>query len=325
MRSYLSTPRATRTVLERHGLATKKRLGQHFLVSDAVIGKILDRAGVQAGETVLEVGPGIGTLTVALLGVGADVVAVERDEDLPSVLAETTMPSEILKQQGDSPADAASCGSFALIVADALTLDAGTLAAACRASNIATQPAKLVANLPYAVAATLVLDYLMRFEFLEQATVMVQSEVADRMMARPGSKDYGSYTVKLRLYAEATDSFKVAPGNFFPPPRVDSTVITLKRVTRCDVDGTPLTPARLRAAALMADAAFAQRRKTIRNSMVGYLAGSADAAVAAAGGAAPLVDRLLQQTGIAPTLRGERLEVDAFLALGAAFAQITGR
>lgn len=172
--SSLATPSATRDVLARFGLAPKKAFGQNFLVNDAVVGRILDLAAVEPSDTVLEVGPGIGTLTHALLQRAGRVISVERDADLTEVLRYTL--SELEQR-------------FCLVHKDALDLQEADLKGA--------RPDKLVANLPYAVAATIVLDYLVRFSFLESATVMVQREVAERMAAKPGRKDYGAYTVKL--------------------------------------------------------------------------------------------------------------------------------
>jgi len=316
--SPLATPRRTREVLERYGLATKKSLGQHFLVNDAIIGKILTLADVTAGETILEVGPGIGTLSVALLRAGAHVVAIERDRDLVPVLAESTVEC-----RRDLSAD--DEGAFALISDDALLVTADQLRAAIEDAGIPSLPTKLVANLPYAVAATVVLDFFQRFDFIHEETVMVQTEVAERMMAQPGSKEYGAYTVKLRLYADARGFFRVGATNFFPPPRVDSTVIRLVRNDVAETVGMTETGMNaaadnidlLEAACLMADAAFAMRRKTIRNSMIGYLSSNAlvlDCSKAAT--ATELVDALLSQAGIAPTVRGETLEPADYLALG---------
>lgn len=280
--SPLASPSATIAVLERHGLYTKKSLGQHFLVDDNVVGRILQLARLQGDETVVEVGPGIGTLTVALCERAGAVVAVERDADLLPVLAETTV----------------GCARFALVRGDAVAVTRDELSAPFG------EPSALVANLPYQVAATVVLRFFELLPSLEQATVMVQAEVADRMFAVPGSKDYGAYTVKLRLHAAPAGRFAVARGCFLPPPRVDSAVIRLER--------RPLSNdlALVEAASKIADAAFAQRRKTLRNSL--------RSALGARGIAPETIDSALEATGIDGAVRAETLPPEAFLELAQA-------
>ena len=204
-------------------------------------------------------------------------------------------------------------------------------------------PSKLVANLPYAVAATVVLDYFESFPFLDSATIMVQKEVADRMAAAVGTKNYGAYTVKLGLYVEPAGRFAVGPGNFFPPPRVDSAVIRLNRRVPLMADGAPASPEVIAAAALMADAAFTNRRKTIANSCKTYFSGRGSLLLGASGSSAGLravdgalsggvggafvldgadiVDHLpaiFDAAAIDPRRRGETLTQQEFLALGAA-------
>ncbi len=293
--SPFSTPSATREVLERHGLYTKYGLGQNFLVNDDVLRKIVDLAEVQDSDHVLEVGPGIGTLTAALLQYAGHVTAIEKDYDLPAVLEDTLAPWK---------------DSFTLLNMDALDVRSEDFSA----TNL---PTKLVSNLPYAVAATVVLDYLQRFDFLQSATVMVQKEVADRMMAKPGSKTYGAYTVKLSLYAKPVGRFLVAPGNFFPPPHVDSAVIRLDRSLACDKDGMPLSPALLEASCTMADAAFATRRKTLSNSCKTYFSGNPDIQSA--------LPKLFEQADIDPRRRGETLDLQEFIRLGRALMGIMSR
>lgn len=282
MYSFLANVRATRETLERHGLATKHRLGQNFLVSDAVIGKILDLAELSPNDTVLEVGPGIGTLSVALLSTGARVTAIEADRTLEPVLAET-------------------CASerFSLVLGDALKVDFAALE---------PRPTKFVANLPYQVAATLILRVLEELPSVQRLVVMVQAEVADRIAAAPGGRDFGAYTAKLGLYGHVTGRFEVAPGNFFPPPHVDSAVVRIDRDPLCDAAGEALSPETLAATARVIEAAFAQRRKTIRNSMAG--AGFDKAAL----------DAAFAQADIAPTSRAEKLSTTDFVRLASALA-----
>ena len=286
--SPYSTPSATREVLERHGLYTKYGLGQNFLVNDDVIRKIVELADVQPTDHILEVGPGIGTLTAALLPRAAYVTAIEKDHDLPSVLADTLAPWS---------------DKFTLINEDALKLERIPEVEQKPGSCSTAASNKLVSNLPYAVAATIVLDYLQRFEQLESATVMVQKEVADRMTAPPGTKTYGAYTVKLSLYAKPAGRFPVAPGNFFPPPHVESAVLRLDRAQACSDDLA-------RATCKMADAAFTNRRKTLANSCKTYFAGSPEVQAA--------LPDIFAAAGIDPRRRGETLTQEEFLELGRA-------
>lgn len=297
--SPLASVSATREVLEAHGLATKKALGQNFLINDAVLQKIVALADLVEADDVLEVGPGIGTLTIALLKHAGHVVSVERDTDLPAVLAETLAPW---------------ADRFTLINKDALELTEDDVRAALAACGGEALPNKFVANLPYAVAATLVLDFFERFESLECATVMVQKEVADRMAARPGTKNYGAYTVKLSLYAAAAGKFSVGPGNFFPPPRVESTVLRLDRRLACDAQGNPLDRETVEATRTMADASFANRRKTIANSCKTYFAGRGPKGACAI----DALPTIFEEAGIDPGVRGEALVTADFIRLGTA-------
>ena len=286
--SYLASVSNTRSVLEQYGLMTKKALGQHFLINDGIVQRICELAELTSDDCVVEIGPGIGTLSVALLQRAGKLVAVERDTDLPQVLAQTCEPWQ---------------DTFTLISADALEVSPGDLPFA---------PNKLVANLPYAVAATLVLDYFERFSSIESQTIMVQAEVADRMCAKIGTKNYGAYTVKLGLWARSAGRFSVSEGNFFPPPRVKSAVIRLDRKSDTLPDEVR------KATMVMADAAFATRRKTIANSMKTYFTNPQTADVL-------MVSRipdLLDHAGIEPSARGESLGQDEFIALGKAYLEM---
>ncbi|MDZ4166298.1 MAG: 16S rRNA (adenine(1518)-N(6)/adenine(1519)-N(6))-dimethyltransferase RsmA [Coriobacteriia bacterium] len=283
--SRLASPSATIAVLKRHGLYTRKSLGQHFLVDDNIVGRIVQIAGIEPGEPVLEIGPGIGTLTDALLGAGAMVVAVEYDRRLLSVLEELDAGPALTVVNADAVS----------VPTSALTTPAGV-------------PRALVANLPYAVAATVVLRLFEEMPSLDRAIVMVQAEVADRMSAVPGTKEYGSYTVKLALRARFSARFPVPRSCFLPPPRVDSAVIRLDRAE------SPADAAVVVAAARAADAAFTQRRKTLRNSL-------------AAGLGVPVAeaDALLASAGIDGSVRAETLDRAAYLALGAVLQAASGR
>lgn len=322
--SSLTSVSATREVLERHGLATKKSLGQHFLINDGVVGKICDLAELSSTDIVLEVGPGIGTLTLALLEKSAAVIAVERDEDLPTVLSDTL---------------AAYQSRFALIEKDALNLTQEDIRNALDAIKVLSGgavlsqtvgadskhffPRKFISNLPYAVAATIILDYFERFASLESATVMIQKEVADRICAVPGTKSYGAYTVKLSLFAKPTGQFTVKPTNFFPPPRVDSAVVRLERTEATDEQGVPLSGEALAGTLRMIEASFANRRKTILNSCKTFF--EAQGKNSTAFETSGVLTQIFEQADIDPSIRGEALCREDFIRLGIAYSEITAR
>ena len=299
--SWLANQRATKETLERFGLATKYRLGQNFLVQDHVIEKIVQLAEVQPTDVIVEVGPGLGTLTVALLDNARAVCSLEADSELEQVLAVTCKEPHP--------------DSFALVMGDALAITPQKLseaystlpAVAQDAAQNALMPTKFVSNLPYQVAATLILKFFQELPSLERAVVMVQAEVADRIAAKPSTKAYGAYTAKLSLFAQVTGRFEVGPGNFMPPPRVNSAVVRLDRtMARNPVTSKLLSEEELLHTMSVIDAAFAQRRKTIRNSM------------SASGFDKDKLDQAFLATGIAPTVRAEVLTSQDFICLAAA-------
>lgn len=300
--SWLANQRATKETLERFGLATKYRLGQNFLVQDHVIEKIVQLAEVQPTDVVVEVGPGLGTLTVALLDNALAVCSLEADSELEQVLAVTCKEPHP--------------DSFALVMGDALAITPQKLSEAYSALPAITQsapmPTKFVSNLPYQVAATLILKFFQELPSLERAVVMVQAEVADRIAAKPSTKAYGAYTAKLSLFAQVTGRFEVGPGNFMPPPRVNSAVVRLDRIqARNPLTSKLLSEEELLHTMNVIDAAFAQRRKTIRNSM------------SASGFDKDKLDQAFLATGIAPTVRAEVLTSQDFICLAAALEPLS--
>lgn len=304
--SWLANQRATKETLERFGLATKYRLGQNFLVQDHIIEKIVQLAEVQPTDVVVEVGPGLGTLTVALLDNALAVCSLEADSELEQVLALTCKEPHP--------------DSFALVMGDALAITPQKLSEAYRtlpavaqgAPPSAPMPTKFVSNLPYQVAATLILKFFQELPSLERAIVMVQAEVADRIAAKPSTKAYGAYTAKLSLFAQVTGRFEVGPGNFMPPPRVNSAVVRLDRtIARNPVTSKLLSEEELLHTMRVIDAAFAQRRKTIRNSM------------SASGFDKDKLDQAFLVTGIAPTVRAEVLTSQDFICLAAALEPLS--
>ena len=304
--SWLANQRATKETLERFGLATKYRLGQNFLVQDHIIEKIVQLAEVQPTDVLVEVGPGLGTLTVALLDRARAVCSLEADSELEQVLAVTCKEPHP--------------DSFALVMGDALAITPQKLAdaysalpaVAQSAIPVAPMPTKFVSNLPYQVAATLILKFFQELPSLERAVVMVQAEVADRIAAKPSTKAYGAYTAKLSLFAQVTGRFEVGPGNFMPPPRVNSAVVRLDRtIARNPVTSKLLSEEELLHTMRVIDAAFAQRRKTIRNSM------------SASGFDKDKLDQAFLGTGIAPTVRAEVLTSQDFIRLAAALEPLS--
>lgn len=304
--SWLANQRATKETLERFGLATKYRLGQNFLVQDHVIEKIVQLAEVQPTDVIVEVGPGLGTLTVALLDNALAVCSLEADAELEQVLALTCKEPHP--------------DSFALVMGDALAITPQKLAETYSAlpavvhdaATSAPMPTKFVSNLPYQVAATLILKFFQELSSLERAVVMVQAEVADRISAKPSTKAYGAYTAKLSLFAQVTGRFEVGPGNFMPPPRVNSAVVRLDRTqARNPVTSKLLSEEELLHTMRVIDAAFAQRRKTIRNSM------------SASGFDKDKLDQAFLATGIAPTARAEVLTSQDFICLAAALEPLS--
>lgn len=291
--SPLANPTATREMLEAFGLATKHRLGQNFLVDNHVIERIMALADLSGSERVLEVGPGIGTLTLALLQEAAHVTSIEMDSELEQVLAAHAMDHD----------------NFSFIMGDALAVPPTAIAEASGG-----EPTMLVANLPYNVAATIILQFFQTMPSLTRAVVMVQKEVADRIAAVAGTKAYGAYTVKLSLHGEVTGRFEVPPRCFMPPPHVDSAVVRIDRVDALACAGlacleSDYAPIDAACVSRVVDAAFAQRRKTIRNSM------SSNGFDKAA------LDVAFEACGIAPTARAEALTTDEFIKLAAVLSE----
>jgi 16S rRNA (adenine1518-N6/adenine1519-N6)-dimethyltransferase len=222
-------------LLERHGVSPTHRLGQNFLADANITRKIVEVAGVRAGDRVIEVGAGTGTLTRALAATGAHVVAYEIDAELAPILEEVTSGLDV-----------------DLRFADIMRVDLGV--------ELGSGPWVMVANLPYNVGTPLVLESLKALPDIFRFVVMVQREVAERFAASPGSKDYGLPSVISGIHAPAAIAFRVPPQVFYPAPSVDSAVVIMDRV--------PSPPGAERAIELAA-AGFNQRRKMLRRSLVG--------------------------------------------------------
>lgn len=254
-----------------------KTLGQNFVNDPGTVRKIVRNAGVQAGEQVLEIGPGLGSLTLALLEAGAQVSAVEIDPPLAQALPTTA--------QARFPE-----AKLQVFTADALTITGPE-------SIDGATPTRLVANLPYNVAVPIVLTVLEKLPSIQTVLVMVQAEVADRLAATPGNKIYGVPSAKVAWYASARRTLTIGRNVFYPVPNVDSALVKIERRPHPDTAAT-----REQVFAVI-DAAFAQRRKTLRQALAG-LAGSAGAAQEA-----------LERAGVSPTARGETLDINQFAAV----------
>ena len=267
-------PAEIRELAERLGVAPTKRRGQNFLHDPNTIRRIVSAARLQAEDVALEVGPGLGSLTLGLLPVVAHVHAVEIDPKLAEALVDTAgHPSNLTVHPID--------------------------ALAMTGEQFEPAPTAFVANLPYNVAVPVLLRVLAELPSVRYGLVMVQKEVADRLTAGPGSRVYGVPSAKLAWYASSRQAGKVPPAVFWPVPNVDSGLVGFERrePPRDDVPREEVFK--------VIDAAFAQRRKTLRAALAGWA------------GNAPEAERLLRAAGIDPSTRGEQLDVTSFANLAA--------
>jgi 16S rRNA (adenine1518-N6/adenine1519-N6)-dimethyltransferase len=269
----LLTASEVRALAARLGVRPTKQLGQNFVVDANTVRRIVRAAAVGPDDVVVEVGPGLGSLTLGLLPEVRRVVAVEIDPVLAAAL----------------PSTAAGAGDLEVVTADALRVT----------SLPGPPPTALVANLPYNVAVPVILTLLDRFPSIARGLVMVQQEVADRLTAPPGSRTYGIPSVKLAWYAAARQAGAVPRTVFWPVPNVDSGLVAFTRRE------PPLGAGREETFAVV-DAAFAQRRKTLRAALAGWAGSPAEA------------ERLLRAAAVDPGLRGEALDVAAFARVAAA-------
>ncbi|NUO59170.1 MAG: 16S rRNA (adenine(1518)-N(6)/adenine(1519)-N(6))-dimethyltransferase RsmA [Hamadaea sp.] len=273
-------PAQIRALAAKLGVRPTKKLGQNFVHDPNTVRRIVAAAGLTEDDVVLEVGPGLGSLTLGLLETAAQVYAVELDPVLAAALPET------VAEQAPEAKD-----RLTVLAGDALKTTVGDFASA---------PSALVANLPYNVAVPVVLHLLATLPSLRHGLVMVQLEVADRLTAGPGSKVYGIPSVKLAWYAESRLAGKVPPAVFWPVPNVDSGLVafTLRAAPPAAVPREDVFT--------VVDAAFAQRRKTLRAALAGWAGGSA------------VAEEILRAAGVDPQARGESLTVTEFAAIAAA-------
>ena len=280
-------PSDVRTLAESLGVTPTKKWGQNFVVDAGTVRRIVRIAGVVAGDHVVEVGPGLGSLTLALLEADASVTAIEIDPVLAAAL-----PATVAERAPER------AGDLTVIQDDALRVRA------LGNGGSGKPPSLLVANLPYNVSVPVILHFLETFPSLARVLVMVQSEVADRLAAPPGSRTYGIPSAKAAWYCDVRRAGNVGRSVFWPVPRVDSALILMER------RDVPLTDAPRGAVFAVIDAAFSQRRKALRGALAD-VAGSAAAAEVA-----------LRTAGIEPLTRGEQLGIDAFVRIAEAMPGI---
>jgi len=298
-------PAEVRALAERLGVRPTKQLGQNFVIDPNTIRRIVRAAGLRPDDTVVEIGPGLGSLTLGLLGAARRVVAVEIDPvlaaALPATIAER-FPEAAADSNtdadatigADSTTDAHTVGAprFTLVQADALRITSAQLPGPA--------PTAMVANLPYNVAVPVLLHMLEHFPSLERVLIMVQAEVADRLAAEPGGRVYGVPSVKARWYASVRRAGSIGKNVFWPAPHVESGLVALERRE------PPTTLASRKEVFAVVDAAFAQRRKTLRAALSGWA------------GSAARAEEILRRAGVDPAARGEALAVDQYAAIAEA-------
>ncbi|MGP3957390.1 16S rRNA (adenine(1518)-N(6)/adenine(1519)-N(6))-dimethyltransferase RsmA [Nonomuraea sp. 3N208] len=266
-------PAEIRILADKLDLRPTKKLGQNFVIDGGTVRRIVRVADLAEDDVVIEVGPGLGSLTLALLPSASHVVAVEIDPVLAAQLPITV-------------ADRGLSDRLTVVNADAMKITADDLAGFV--------PTALVANLPYNVAVPVVLHLLEVLPSLRKGLVMVQSEVADRLAAGPGSKVYGVPSVKAAWYADVRRAGAVGRTVFWPVPNVDSGLVSLTRRE------PPATSASREKVFAVVDAAFAQRRKTLRAALASWAGSAAEA------------ENILRAAGVDPSARGEQLDIAAF-------------
>ncbi|WP_158842468.1 16S rRNA (adenine(1518)-N(6)/adenine(1519)-N(6))-dimethyltransferase RsmA [Saccharothrix deserti] len=274
--SQLLGPADVRRLAAELDIRPTKKLGQNFVHDPNTVRRIVTAAALRPDDVVLEVGPGLGSLTLALLPSCRALVAVEIDE----VLADR-LPLTVTERAPDL------ADRLSVVHADAMRVTA---------AQMPVEPTALVANLPYNVAVPVVLHLLAELPSLRTGLVMVQSEVADRMAAGPGSKVYGVPSVKLAWYADARRAGPVPRSVFWPVPNVDSALVAFER-------HPPLSTVDHKRLFSLVDAAFAQRRKMLRGALSGWAGSAAEA------------ERLLVAAGVDPAVRGEQLGVSDFVRI----------
>jgi 16S rRNA (adenine1518-N6/adenine1519-N6)-dimethyltransferase len=278
--AYLGNPSNTMSVLQKYNLTAQKRYGQNFLVDSNVLNKIVESAGITKEDTVLEIGPGIGSLTQYLCESAKNVICVEIDTKMIPVLEDTLFGYENVR----------------VINEDILKVDIDALIKESGADKI-----KVVANLPYYITTPIIMGLLEKEANIDSITVMIQKEVALRMQEGPGSKDYGALSLAVAFYSDANIKMTVSPNCFIPRPNVDSTVI------RLDVLDEPKVSVKDKDRMFrIIKGAFEQRRKTLTNALSHSSAFKTDK---------NNIEKALLEMGKSPSIRGEELTLEEFAHL----------
>lgn len=294
-RPRLLGPAEVRELAERLDVTPTKKLGQNFVIDPNTVRKIVRLAGVKAADRVIEVGPGLGSLTLGLTEAGAEVTAVEIDHRLAAEL-----PATVSAMQPEASA------RFRVVRSDALDVTTEMLRGSA-APHANTLPEVLVANLPYNVSVPILMHLLELLPGLRAGLVMVQAEVGYRIAAAPGSKEYGAPSAKLAWYGNWQIAGTVSRRIFWPVPGVDSVLVSYARA-----DHSPGTELERKATFELVNAAFAGRRKMLRQSLQG-VAGMPTVTEAAS--------ETIVAAGVDPTARAEQLSIEQFLAIARALAQ----
>ncbi len=284
---HLGNPTNTREIIDKYGFMFQKRFGQNFLIDGNVVEKIVREAGVTKDDFVLEIGPGIGTMTQLLCENAREVAAVEIDTNLIPILKETLAPYD----------------NVTVINEDILKVD---IAALAQEKN-GGRPIKVVANLPYYITTPIIMGLFESHVPIDSITIMVQREVADRMQVGPGTKDYGALSLAVQYYAKPEIVLNVPPACFMPRPNVGSAVIRLKKYETCpvEVDDAQFMFRLIRAS-------FNQRRKTLANG----LSNSSELTLSK-----EKIAAAIESLGVSPSIRGEALTLGQFAQLANYFTR----
>ena len=275
MSDYLLGANQIRKLATKLDITPTKKLGQNFVIDPNTVRRIIEIAEILPSDVVVEIGPGLGSLTLGLLAEAKEVIAIEIDPRLAAQLPKTVAEfAEPLKSK------------LSVINQDALNV-----------TELPTAPTKLVANLPYNISVPVLLHFLEQFPSITQVLVMVQAEVGERLAAKPGSRIYGVPSVKAQFYAQAKVVAQISRQIFWPVPNVDSVLVSLTRRTES------LDPQIRTQLFAIVDSAFGQRRKTLRSSLVGYF------------GDMEKVEQSLAKAGVDPKLRGEQLSLEDFMRI----------